>query len=300
MHLGHPLAPGLCVDKALSIVLEELRTQLNEPQPQPIQVLPTVLFVNSMVLPRLLYRTECIPLTVTQLHSLKSLIEKFVLGVRGLPSLVGKKTLYIHRSHGLGMGYFPVLHPTRALDMLHRDPLLHTMSTRFGHPLSPYNTFFAGVAFVNPNPEGQQPPMYTTWTANKLMRDADAIVNTAGLSVYLVPSNLVPEFAYSDGIKLGNTPSAGAAAVLRDCRTAVCRVPGVPNSDKAELIGILLGSHVSHEHENIRLDCRGAIASAQGQKRPVCQAFWVQELRSSLFSKAQTLEWATQVRPTMR
>ena len=75
MHLGHPLAPRLCVDRALSIVLEGLRSQLTELHSQPIQVLDSVLFVNTIVLRRLLYRTERIPLTVTQLHSLNSLIE---------------------------------------------------------------------------------------------------------------------------------------------------------------------------------------------------------------------------------
>ena len=291
MHLGHPLAPRLCVDRALSIVLEELRSQLTELHSQWSQVLDRVLLVNTMVLPHLLYRTECIPLTVTQLHSLNSLIEKIIFGVLGLPSVVARKTLYTHRSHGLDMGYFPVLHPTRVLDTLHRNPYLHTMSTRSQHPLSPYNTFKAAIALLNPSPEAQQPPVSTTWAANKLMRDATAIVHIAGLSVYLVPSHLQPGSAYSDGSKLGSPPSAGAAVVLRDGRIAVCRVPGVPNSYKAELIGVLLGSHLSPAHENIRLDCKGAIASAQGQKRPVRQAHWVQEVRSSLSSKGQTLEW---------
>ena len=230
-------------------------------------------------------------LTVTQLHSLNSLIEKFIFGVLGLPSVVAKKTLYTPRSHGLGMGYFAVLHPTRVLDTLHRNLCLHTMSTRSEHPLSPYNTFMAAVTLLNPNPEAQQPPVSTTWPANKLMRDATAVVHIAGLSVYLVPSNLRPELAYSDGSKRGSPPSAGAAVVLRDGRIAVCGVPGVPNSYKAELIGNLVGSHISPEHENIRLDCQGAMASAQGRKRPVRQAYWVQEVRPSLSSKGQTLEW---------
>ena len=73
----------------------------------------------------------------------------------GLPSVVARKTLYTHRSHGLGMGYFPVLHPTRVLDTLHRNPYLHTMSTRSQHPLSPYNTFKAAIALLNPSPEAQ-------------------------------------------------------------------------------------------------------------------------------------------------
>ena len=71
----------------------------------------------------------------------------------------------------------------------------------------------------------------------------------------------------------------------------MCRVPGVPNSYKAELVGILLGSHFSPEGEQLHLDCQGAIASAVGSKRPVRQARWVTAVRQSLQSKKQSLCW---------
>ena len=116
MHLGHPLTAQLRVDTAVSLILRELRAQLNELHSQPIQVIDRILLIKTMVLPRLLYRTECLQLTTDQLYAFTSLLEKFVLTVLGLPSLVAKKTLYTHRSHGLGMGYFPVLHLTRVLD----------------------------------------------------------------------------------------------------------------------------------------------------------------------------------------
>ena len=115
-HLGHPLTAQLRVDTAVSLVLHELRAQLNELHSQPIQVIDRSLLINTMVLPRLLYRTECLPLTMDQLYAFTSLLQKLVLSVLGLPSLVAKKRLYTHRSHGLAMGYFPVLHPTRVLD----------------------------------------------------------------------------------------------------------------------------------------------------------------------------------------
>ena len=84
---------------------------------------------------------------------------------------------------------------------------------------------------------------------------------------------------------------AGAAALLKDGSIVVCRVPGVPNSYKAELVGILLGSRLSEAHERLRLDCKGAIASAQGNKRPVKHAHWVPEVRASFSAKSESLEW---------
>ena len=72
---------------------------------------------------------------------------------------------------------------------------------------------------------------------------------------------------------------------------AVCRVPEIPNSYKAELVGILLGSSLSPDGQRIRLDCQGAIASVASRKRPIRQAFWAQQVRSSVLSRGQSLEW---------
>ena len=246
---------------------------------------------TTMVLPRLLYRTECLPLTTDQLYAFTSLLEKFVLSVLGLPSLVAKKKLYTHRSHGLGMGFFPVLHPTRVLNTVQRNPHLRTMSTRPEHPLSPYNVFVSALSLLGPDTETRQPPVHTAWHPTTLLRTATALTHVAGLLVYLLPSDCRPAATYTDGSKLGRPPSAGAAALLRDGRIAVCGVPGVPNSYKAELRGVLLGSHLSAAHERLRLDCQGAIASAQGTCWPIRQAFWVGKVRSSLSFKGQTLEW---------
>ena len=105
------------------------------------------------------------------------------------------------------------------------------------------------------------------------------------------PPKNAPQAVYTDGIKLGDPPSSGAAAVLRDDRIAVCRAPGAPNSYKAELIGILLGSHPSAEGGTLCLDCQGAILSSQGSKPPLCQAHWVRQVRSSPLQKEQSLEW---------
>ena len=285
MHLGHPLSPCLCPDACVEVVLQELKAQLNELHSQPIQVIDRVLLVNTMVLPRLLYRTECIPLRASQLMSITSLLEKFIFGVMGLPSLVAKKTLYTHRSRRLGLGYFPILHPTRVLDSLHRNQRLHTLSTSPHTTVSPYHAFITAVSLLNPDPDPRQPPVHTTWAAQQLQRDAVEVAHVAGLTVYLLPPQCQPPATYTDGSKMGQPPSSGASAVLKDGRIAVCRVPGDPNSYKAELVGMLLGSHFSEVGDTIRLDCQGAIASAQSARRPVRQAFWLQEVRTSILAK---------------
>ena len=165
MPLGHPLPPCLCLDACIEVVLQELRAQLNELHSQSIQVIDRVLLLSTMVLPRLLHRTECIPLRASQLLSITSLLEWFVFGVMGLPSLVAKKTLYKHRSRALGLEYFPVLHATRILDSLHRNQRLPTLSTSPHSTLSPYHAFITAVSLLNPDPDPRQPPVDITWAA---------------------------------------------------------------------------------------------------------------------------------------
>ena len=291
MHLGHPLPARLHIPHAVTVITSELKAQLNELHSHPIQVLDRVLLVNSMVLPRLLYRTECLPLTAEQTTQFGVVLERFVFGVVGLPMVVAKKTLYTHRSRGLGMGYFPVLHPTRVLDLLHRNQFLHAFSLHPRCSMTPYSMFCSALTVMGPPSTSTVPPVFISWEASKLQREATAVMSVAGLVVFVVPSKLRPECTYTDGSKLGVPPASGAAAIMPGGRIAVCRVPGVPNSYKAELVGMLLGSHFSGEGEKIRLDCQGAIASALGQKRPIRQAGWVQKVRHSLSAKGQRPEW---------
>ena len=290
MHLGHSIPAYLRLSDAFCLVRNELKAQLDELHAHPIQTLNRVLLVNTMVVPRLLFRTECLPLSVPQLQEMSALIERFVLRVTGLPALVAKKTLSIHHKHGLGLSHVPTLHPTRVLDSLHRNSRLHHFDTSVRRPFTAYGMFLSAIALLG-NPTGDSPtPLPIVWDAPKIYRQATSVVTVAGLRVYIVPSTHRPDAVYTDGSKLGDPPTSGAAAVLRDGSVAVCRVPGAPNSFKAELVGVLLGSHFGDPGDRLRLDCQGAILSSTGHKRPVRQAHWVQLVRASLRSKEQDLD----------
>ena len=291
LHLGHPLSASLRLSPAVRIVEDELRSQLNELHVHPIQALDRVHVVNTLVIPRLLYRTECLPLSATELHRLTSLLERFVLGVMGLPTLIATKTLYTHRSKGMGMGYIPVLHPTRLLDSLHRNPYLQEFSVHPRLPITPFMLFQSALALLGPAPTFTLPPVTVTWDAHRLQREAVSVMSVCGLVVYLLPTALRPDSTYTDGSKMGSPPSSGAAAIMPNGLVAVCRVPGVPNSYKAELVGLLLGSHFSAEGDRLKLDCQGATASTRSQRRPICQAYWVQAVREGTTAKSQSPEW---------
>ena len=248
----------------------------------PIQTLDRVLSVNSMVVPRLLFRTECLLLSLPQLQELSALTERFVLGVTGLPPLVAKKTLYTHRRHRLGLSHVPTLQLTRVLDSLQCNFWLQDFDTSAQRPFTPYGMFLSAIATLG-NPTGDSPTQLPIiWEAPKIYHPATSVVTVAGLRVYIVPSPHRRDTVYTDGSKQGDPPTSDAAAVLRHGSLAMCRVPGAPNSYKAELVGILLGSHFADHGDRLRLDCQGAILSSAGRKRPVRQAHWVQLVRASL------------------
>ena len=92
-------------------------------------------------------------------------------------------------------------------------------------------------------------------------------------------------------VSLVTPPVSGAFTVLPGGEIAVYCVPRVPNSYKAELVGILLGSSLSPDGQCIRLDCQGAIAAANSRKLPVRQSYWVQKVRVSIIERKQRLDW---------
>ena len=88
-----------------------------------------MLLLNTMVLFRLLYCTECLPLSEAKTRCFVKIMEHFVFGVLVLPLVVATKTLHTHRSHGMRLGHFPILHSARVLDTLQRNPHIHSFCT---------------------------------------------------------------------------------------------------------------------------------------------------------------------------
>ena len=128
LHLGHPIPAHFRVDAAFHLILGELKSQLADLNAHPTQTLDRILLANTMILP-LLYRCECLPLTGGQFRELSLPIERFVLGVPGLPSLIAHKTLHMHLTKGLGLLYLSILQPARVHDSLHSNAQWWNMQT---------------------------------------------------------------------------------------------------------------------------------------------------------------------------
>ena len=292
LHLGHPLPAHFDLRRGFWIIADELLGQLADLNSQPIQTLNRVLLANTVIIHRVLYRSECFPVDSVQLCELSNAIERFVLGVAGIPSPVAKKTLYTHRSHGLGVRSLAVLQPTRVLDSLHRNPQLSSLRTHRKRPMSPYSMYTRALELLGPPTTSTMLPLPVTWKAGHLLRNAVEVTSVAGLTAYIFPgTGTQPDCTYTDGSRLVSPPASGASAVLHDGRIVMCQVPGSPNPYKAEVIGLLLGSHFSPPHTPLRVDCKVAIASTTGTRRPIRHARGVIKARESLLCKNQPVEW---------
>ena len=156
---------------------------------------------------------------------------------------MAKKSLFTHRRPGLGLAYLPVLHSTRVLDSLHRNSGLPSFGTSTSNPLAPYGLFINAASCLGDPARSILLPINLTWAAQKTMKNAIFVVSVAGLTVYLLSTDLSLDAVYTNGSKVGDPPAGGAAAVLRNGTIVVCCVPGFPNSYTAELMGVLLRSH---------------------------------------------------------
>ena len=244
MHLGHPLPACFHQKAGYKLIADELLSKLADLSAQPIQTLDKVLLVNTVVLPRLLYRCECFLLLSTQLRELSNALERCVFAVSGLPSLVAKKTLYTHRTLGLGLGSLAVLYPTCVLDSLHRNLLFGDMQVAADTILSPRTLFTSALSPLGPPPSSSMLPLTVSWGSRSALRGAVEMASVAGIAAYVVPNTgPAPDCTYTDGSRLGSPQASGASAVLPNGRIVLCRIPGNPNSYKAEVIGILLGSY---------------------------------------------------------
>ena len=247
LHLGHPIPAHFNVQAAFRLIVSELQGQLANLNAHPPQTMDRVLLVNTVVLPRLLYRCECLPLTEQHLLSLTRPLERYVLGVAGQPSLIAHKTLYTHHTHGDGLRCLRILQPTRVLDSLHSNVTLHQLRTTTTFHLSPYRVFQAALELLGPHHPPSMLPLTFTWNARRQIQQATEIVSVAGLRAFLLPNpSTHPDCTYTDGSKIGFPPASSAAAVLQGAgasRSAVCLAPQTHTKQRSLECYWVLPSH---------------------------------------------------------
>ena len=237
LHLGHPIRAHFNVQATFRLI--ELLSQLADLNAHPSQTLDRVLLVNTVVLPRLLYRCECFPLTEQHLLSLARPLERYVLGVAGLPSLIAHKTLYTHHTHGLRLRCLRVLQPTRVLDSLHINATLRQLRTTTTFHLCPFRIFQAALQLLGPHHSSSMLPLTTTWSACRQIRKGyrNCLGGwTAGLSP---PQPLHPPSLRIHRWQQNRPP----ASIWRSCRPARRSHRGLPCARRPQFLQS--GSHWS-------------------------------------------------------
>ena len=205
MHLGHPITRGLQQTTAYDVLLHEVKEQLSELNAHPIPTLDRVAILSTMVVPRVLYRAKCMPLTTEQLQPLNALMKSFVLAVKGLPAHVADKTIYNHRKTGPGFRYLPVVQPIRALDVIHKHPYMTRLRVDTSLPLVPRVVYQTAVARLRPVSGPPERPLDIYFQAKHLLPQSRAPQHVLGLEVYEITntkSSPPDAMVYADGSKI--------------------------------------------------------------------------------------------------
>ena len=279
---------------AYDVLLSEVKEQLGELNVHPIPTLDRVAIPSTIVIPRLLYRAERLPLTIEQLQRLIALIKSLVLAVKGLSPQVADKTTYSHRKIGLGVPYLLVVQPTGALDVIHKHPYMTSLRVGTSLPLARRMVYQTAVAHFKTATAPPQRPLDVYFQAKSLLPQSRGSQRILGLEVYEITNTKsfpAEGMVYTDGSKIGQPPSRGASAVAPSGTVYVCRAPGISCNYKAELLRILLGSHLCPHNWVIRVDCQGAISAVLSERRPMKEAYWVLAVRDSLRARNQSVVW---------
>jgi hypothetical protein len=263
------------------LVLGEAQVRINGYATKPIPPRERILLWNRSILPLIQYRlaTEATPISFDK--AVDSMVKKFVLAVAGLPTCLAHRSFFSAQG-GLGVVSAAGRTATRFIDTTRKalaipthaihagaDNLVEYVATvrRLGgrtavSRIQPVLPFFAHLPYI---------PELVTQLGSHPYRWQSGDVGTDG--------SYIPDGA------------AGAAAVLGSGASLMARSPGVQNSYRGELTGIILGARLAPDRGILHVDCKGAIAVCAGTKPTYKHLDLVHEARAAVLAKDLTIRW---------
>lgn len=283
LHLGHPLTANMDPKDCASLVIQEVRGNLESANAQPIPTLARIEMLRSLVLPTLLYRLEHLCPHRDQINELQDLLNNFILSVAGLTTKICSKTMYSPPRIGLGVPYLPVLIPTRVLDLVQKSARLFPFCISATSLMTPIRQLRAARKMLAPNHF-----TFQQWepAGNEWQSLSDLTISQSSHRLTLPPSS-----AYSDGSLLLSSGTAGGASVLPNGLAICARCPGRQSIYKSELLGICLAAAHSPPGTTIWSDSKGAVKAVQGDFTPVKEKTWVLRARSLVKEFSHTISW---------
>ena len=280
-HLGHPVVASFRAQDAYLLVIRSIETAVVHFHNQPIPFPQRVLLVNLLLVPRVLYLSECLPPWQQGLQKLSTLMCDFVQGVKGLPKALVSKTLF--SKQGIGLAHVPTLLPIRVLDVVHRYvEQLHPAERCCGFSTECHRRACAslGASCLGSSVSVQRAmSQYMALPAGVVQYT----LQVEGLQVYGLQTpvtwNPLSKALYTDGSFFPEGGQAGCAVLLPDGQVFMGRPPGAQSIYKAELMALLIASSVALVGSTIFTDSFGVLRAVAGNSPRVTLSRWINRVR---------------------
>ena len=205
MHLGHPISTGLQQTTAHDVLLHKFKEELSKLNAQLTPTFDRVAIPSSIVIPGVLYRAECMPLTTEQLQRLNALMRSFVLPVSRLPPNVADKSIYSHTKIDLGVPYLCTC------DAINNHPYMTSLRIDTCFALAPRVVYQTAVARLRPVLEPAHRPLDVYFDAKRLLPQRRGPQDVLSLEVYEITQTKTspPDgMVYTDGSRIEQPLSA--------------------------------------------------------------------------------------------
>ena len=263
LHLGHLIHttwdPRCTYDELMSEFSQEIDVWNNRPLP----VRARLQVINSVLIPKIVYRLECIPILWDLLLKIQRWLKNFWLAIVGLPTFLCNTTLYSSHKFGIGPLHIPVVVATRMLEnvskVLCKYGAHHLMHTEMGY----LHILHSAVDALHAETSASVLPLGGTSDVQEVLNysrfwDVE-IQNWVWQCKHYIDTE---HLAYSDGSFFESCNKCAGAAVLEDGRTLCVRPPGYQSAYKADVYGMFLACKYSSSCATIYTDCYAVLKAS--------------------------------------
>ena len=292
LHLGHLIHttwdPRCTHDELMSEFSQEIDVWNNRPLPVRAQLQ----VINSVLIPKIVYRLQCIQIVWDLLLKIQRWLKDFLLAIVGLPTFLCNKTLYSSHKFGLGLLHIPVVVATRMLDnvsnVLCKYGAHHLMHSEMGY----LHILQSVVDALHAETSASVLPLGGT-------SDVQEVLNYSSFSDVEI-QNWVWQYkhyidtehsAYSDGSFFESCNKCAGAAALEDGRTLCVRPPGYQSAYKAEVYGMFLACEYSFSCATIFTDCSAVLKAVKYRKERVVEARLIRLIGEHVDRKHMSLQY---------
>ena len=285
VHLGHPVCFPFDQGRLMQAVATEAHASMQDFLNKPLPLSARVTVWNHVVVPRLLYRLECLPPDVGFHRCVMKWTQELILGLSDIPSFVNTKTMFSPKRFGLGCAYFPTLQPQRCLDVCHKFLRYRGVDLRVFpglpyvfHCLQRAALCLGAEVTIQTNLMCGPPSITETEVEHPLQ-------GCPFLELPSIEAETPLPGIFSDGSFDAEKGQCASAVVLPDGRRLVLRPPGPPSSYKAEVYALCLAVDCAGRGDIIFTDSAATLAAVAGCNERVVLGACIRQIREGIILK---------------